>query len=407
MTWFQLPSLITKMTGQKRVPFGDGAILEIANEYTSEFDFSSSSSMVRIGYEICEELWQPDTQSARLLGLRGCHLVMNVSGSYWELRKLDSAISHARSATGKSGGVYAYVNNLGCDGGGRLCCYGRSFVVENGNLLTMTTHSRETLFDEIEVSVAWIDPSTIQQYRQQKNICTRTFKVEGNSIKFNANQIPYEDSSTDAIISKVTTINIEGFNVLRYVLALLCDKAKFTFLFRKSTQVSTPIQLDLKLTPEEEIMRYCCLWLWDYLRRCIPGGIRGFIVPLSGGLDSCSVACIIYCLSVQLHYQIYKRANQVVAQQLKPVFDADANKQATPADICNKLLRCCYLQTQFSGSDSLDRAEKLAKLIGAQFVSYNFSHLYKAIVTDAPCGVKPPQPDEVTLQQQNVQVSLE
>ena len=217
MTWLQLPSLITSINGQKRVPFGDGAILEVANECNSEFDFASSSSMVRIGYEICEELWQPDTQSSRLLGLRGCHLIMNVSGSYWELRKLDSAISHARSATGKSGGAYAYVNNLGCDGGGRLCCYGRSFVIENGDLLTMTSHSRETLFDEMEVSVAWIDPSTIHQYRLQKNIVTRSFKVEGNSLKFDAKQVPYDNPSTDATISKVTVINIEGFNILKYI----------------------------------------------------------------------------------------------------------------------------------------------------------------------------------------------
>lgn len=217
MTWLQLPSLITQLTGQKRVPFGDAAILEVANTSLGEFDFSTSNSSVRLGYEVCQELWEPDTASARLLGLRGVHLVMNVSGSYWELRKLDSAISHARSATGKSGGVYAYVNSLGCDGGGRLCTYGRSFILENGHLLAMTTHSQETLLDETEVCVAWCDPSTVQQYRQQLNINTRSYKVQGTGIRFSAQDgvVPYDDSSMDSAISQVTTIHIEGWNILK------------------------------------------------------------------------------------------------------------------------------------------------------------------------------------------------
>lgn len=35
------------------------------------------------------------------------------------------------------------------------------------------------------------------------------------------------------------------------------------------------------------------LWLWDYLRR---SGQAGFLLPLSGGIDSSSVACLVYCM---------------------------------------------------------------------------------------------------------------
>lgn len=34
-------------------------------------------------------------------------------------------------------------------------------------------------------------------------------------------------------------------------------------------------------------------WLWDYLRRSKSGG---FFLPLSGGIDSCSTALIIYSM---------------------------------------------------------------------------------------------------------------
>ena len=222
LTWFQLPPLISSITDQKRVPFGDAVILEVSNSSLNKFDISTgSSSTIRIGYEICEELWQPDTQCSRLFGIRGCHLVMNVSGSYWELRKLDSAFNHAKSATDKSGGVYAYTNCLGCDGGGRLCCYGRSFVIENGNLLAMTTHSRETLLDEVEVQVVWIDPNNTQHYRSQKNITTRAWKVEGNYLKFDTQassaNFSYDNIDYDSSISGVSVINIQGFNILKQV----------------------------------------------------------------------------------------------------------------------------------------------------------------------------------------------
>ena len=168
--------------------------------------------------------------------------------------------------------------------------------------------------------------------------------------------------------------------------------------------------MTLALSPEEEIMRYCSLWLWDYLRRVVAAGsgIQGFIVPLSGGLDSASVACIVFCLAKLLHEAVYGRKDQAVAKALKPIFDSEAHPGATPNDICGRLLRCVYLQSAYSGADSLDRARSLAALIGAQFECYNFAHLYETIVKTAPRGVKPTEADKggVTLQQQNVQVSF-
>lgn len=170
------------------------------------------------------------------------------------------------------------------------------------------------------------------------------------------------------------------------------------------------MELNLSLSPEEEIMRYCSLWLWDYLRRVVAAGsgIQGFIVPLSGGLDSASVACLVFCLSKLLHYQVYVRKNKAIAEQLGLIFKWTSKEDPTPKDICGQLLRCVYLQTKFSGSDSLERASSLAGLIGAQFESYNFAHLYESIVETAPRRVKATEKDPggVTLQQQNVQVWL-
>ena len=47
------------------------------------------------------------------------------------------------------------------------------------------------------------------------------------------------------------------------------------------------------LSLEEEIAVGPACWLWDYLRR---SGQSGFFLPLSGGVDSSSVACIVYSM---------------------------------------------------------------------------------------------------------------
>lgn len=46
-------------------------------------------------------------------------------------------------------------------------------------------------------------------------------------------------------------------------------------------------------SPEEEIAFGPGCWLWDYLRR---SGASGFLLPLSGGADSSSVAAIVGCM---------------------------------------------------------------------------------------------------------------
>ena len=46
-------------------------------------------------------------------------------------------------------------------------------------------------------------------------------------------------------------------------------------------------------SPEEEICLGPACWLWDYLRRSRQGG---FLVPLSGGMDSSSTATLVYSM---------------------------------------------------------------------------------------------------------------
>lgn len=40
------------------------------------------------------------------------------------------------------------------------------------------------------------------------------------------------------------------------------------------------------------------LWMWDYLRRT---GQSGYLLPLSGGIDSSSVAALVYCMCCHVY----------------------------------------------------------------------------------------------------------
>ena len=82
---FYLPRMISAITHQSTVPIGDGVI---------------STKDTCLGFEICEELWNP--QSIHIpMSLDGVEIIANGSGSYGELRKAYVTVDLVKSATYK------------------------------------------------------------------------------------------------------------------------------------------------------------------------------------------------------------------------------------------------------------------------------------------------------------------
>jgi len=389
--WFKLPNFITQITSQTIVPFSHNLVLEIDSNQI--FDDLGSISSIKIGFEMCEELWRSNASNIKLFGEKGVDIIVNSSGSYWEIRKLDRVLNLMKSVTLKSGGIYAFSNLIGCDGG-RLCYYGRSNVVLNGEIIAKTT-TPSTLFHEIELAVASFCLSDIINYRLQNNIKTASHKNASNILIVQADN-PAKIRVNLSQASSDVTVLIENFS--------------FT-----SSIKSTYLQGDFKLpSPQEEIMMYGSLWLWDYLRRCPT--MKGFIVPLSGGLDSSSVACLVYSLSILLfnHLQFSNLEKHFINSLQKICGLKEKNLKEIikrPQDICSHLLLCCYLKTKYSSEDSGRRAQQLSDLIGAQFVNYDFTSIYENIDDSLKTLLRQldssfVQTDHVTLLQQNLQARL-
>lgn len=98
------------------------------------------------------------------------------------------------------------------------------------------------------------------------------------------------------------------------------------------------------------------LWLWDYLRR---SGASGFLLPLSGGIDSCASA-----LAVLVMCQTLAANLSVVRPDLERVLGETCAETSAEA-LMQRLLTTCYMATANSTRASRDRAQSLAAAINA------------------------------------------
>jgi NAD+ synthase (glutamine-hydrolysing) len=229
------------------------------------------------------------------------------------------------------GGLYLYSNQMGCDGD-RLYFDGSAIISLNGHLLSQ---SPQFSVKEVEVIVATVDLDLIQILRGNRPSYTNQ--------SARANQLfPFQ----------YTRINVSDVKLCHYNL------------------LEIPV-INGEIEPfyhaqEREIGLGPALWMWDYLRKC---GAGGFYIPLSGGLDSCSCALIVYTMAHFLAEN--SKIPQVRKDLIRVLGLRDSSEKDIDAIICdakqltNRLLYTCYLGTENSSESSRLRAENLAKTINS------------------------------------------
>lgn len=238
MEEYYLPRMMAEVMGQRKVPFGDAAI---------------STLDTCVAAETCEELFTPDAPHAAM-ALDGIEILTNSSGSHHELRKLDTRIKLMTNATGLCGGVYLYANQQGCDGD-RLYYDGCAMIGING---TIVAQGSQFSLKDVEVVTATVDLEDVRSFRCKP------------SAGMQATQAPaYQRIEADISLSG------RGEDL--------------------DPRIGPTKAIEVRYhTPEEEIALGPACWLWDYLRRC--GGVTGYFLPLSGGIDSCATATIVHSM---------------------------------------------------------------------------------------------------------------
>ncbi|XP_011881555.1 PREDICTED: glutamine-dependent NAD(+) synthetase [Vollenhovia emeryi] len=313
-----LPRMISEITGQTDgVPFGDAVI---------------ATRDTCVGFEICEELWHPASNHIPM-SMDGVEIIANGSGSYFELRKAYVNIDLVKSATFKAGGCYMYSNLRGCDGG-RLYFNGGSSITLNGNILN---RGRQFALEDVEVTIATFDLEDIRNYRN--SIRSRSHAAAASPS--------YPRVKIDFALTPESLISNPPDRPLDGVQDVYGDNEGHSSLVYH--------------TAEEEIAMAPACWLWDYLRRSCQGG---FFLPLSGGVDSSSSACIVYSMCEMIVESVGRGDTQVLADIRKIVGDCEYIP-IDPKQLCNTILVTCYMGTENSSAETKARAAELASQIGS------------------------------------------
>ena len=316
---YYLPRMLREITGQETVPFGDAAI---------------ATRDTALAAETCEELFAPNSPHI-YLGLNGIEIITNGSGSHHELRKLNTRVDLIRSATSKSGGVYLYANQQGCDGG-RLYFDGCALIALNGEIVAQGS---QFSLNDVEVVTATVN---LEEVRSKRG----------------------------AIISRMVQAS-QSDPVPRI-------SADFN-LTAEDTSHSPSIPIDVTYhKPEEEIAYGPACWLWDYLRR---SGVAGYFLPISGGADSSSVATIVGSMC-QMVAKAAQAGNQQVIQDARRITGESEDSNYLPIDareFANRVFYTCYMATRNSSKATRDRAKRLTDQIGSYHLSVNIDSVVAAL----------------------------
>lgn len=321
-----LPREVQRKTQSRSVVFGD-AKLDVLD--------------TAFGFETCEELFTP--QSPHIgLALDGVEIFTNSSGSHHELRKLNTRMELITEATKKCGGVYLYANQRGCDGD-RLYYDGCALIVVNGKVVAQGS---QFSLDDVEVVTATVDLDDVRSYRLAPSFGSQA-------------------ASQDKSYPCVECNDLEG--------KLISQGREFDPSIEPTSFKSIRYH-----SPEEEIALGPACWLWDYLRRCRAGG---FFVPLSGGIDSCATAVIVYSMC-RLVVEAAKNGNKQVIEDAKRLAGREPEDDWIPTDpkeFCNFIFHTTYMGTENSSQETRDRAKKLADDIGSYHLNFNIDTVVTAV----------------------------
>ncbi|EFQ98086.1 glutamine-dependent NAD(+) synthetase [Nannizzia gypsea CBS 118893] len=316
---YYLPRMVKKIQGTTKVPIGDAVI---------------STTDTCVGMETCEELFTPQSPHNDM-SLNGVEIMTNSSGSHHTLRKLHVRVSLILEATRKNGGIYLYSNHLGCDGD-RLYFDGSAMIIVNGSLVAQ---GNQFTLDDVDVVTAVIDLEEVRSYR-----CTPSRGHQAMKAGVYT-RVETEFSLSSDIGDRDTSLRPSLVIEPRYYY------------------------------PEEEIALSTGCWLWDYLRR---SGTAGYLLPLSGGIDSCATAMTVFSMC-QLVIDAIKAGNEQVIKDCKRLADYTLELPNTPQELCHQLFHTIYMgMSKQSSKETRERARELSKAIGSYHIDLDIDDVYEA-----------------------------
>lgn len=365
---FFLPRMVTAVTSQETVPLGDAVI---------------ATRDTVVGVELCEELFTPNSPHVAM-GLDGVEIFINPSASHHELRKLYRRVDLIKEATMKLGGIYLYANQQGCDGD-RLYYDGCPLIAVNGSIIAQGS---QFSLDDVQVVTATVDLDDVKAARSAKSRGMQAaYSRDINQGKgFQRIRVDFELGQRDPWQAQLDLGAGAGGHAQQETPSSSSTVERDPDAASMIADATTNERPEVFYhSPEEEIALGPACWMWDYLRR---SRTQGFFIPLSGGIDSCATATIVFSmcrLVVQACHGTTPRSHLGPNKQvLEDVRRICAEKEdwvpATPQEVAHKIFVTCYMGTENSSKETRDRARDLAEAIGSYHIDLNMDMVISAII---------------------------
>jgi NAD+ synthase (glutamine-hydrolysing) len=216
-------------------------------------------------------------------------------------------------------------------------------------------------------------------------------QVVAQGAQFSLDDVEVITATVD--LEEVRTYRFAPSRGLQAVAAPEYNRIKTNFSMSKESDV---LNLDVAPTlsrairyhsPEEEIALGPACYLWDYLRRSRQAG---FLVPLSGGIDSCATAVIVFSMC-RIVMRAVENKNDIVIADVRRIAGAYGQSEdwlpKSPEELCHNIFHTVFMgMKKQSSKETRNRAKQLAKDIGAYHQDVNIDEVFqaqKAILTQA------------------------
>ncbi len=274
---------------------------------------------VRIGFEICEDAWVADRPANRL-AKRDVGVILNPSASHFAFGKHQVRRELLRAGSSMITGAYVYANLVGNEAG-RAIYDGDTMIGQEGKVIA--SGSRFSYHDVV-VTTAVVD------------VCQAD---SGDCVE---HDFSFQNHET---VHSVSECSVDAWELSEFL-------------------------------KEEEFARALGLALFDYMRK---SHSQGFVLSLSGGADSATVAILI---RLMVEFAIVDLGTAPMAERLQHCFSG--TQPVTAEQWVHELLWCAYQATRNSGEITRQAARAVAEAIGAQFFELDVDEVvqqYKTLVS--------------------------
>jgi len=290
---------------------------------------------VRIGFEICEDAWVANRPGSGL-SMEGVDIILNPSASHFAFGKDDVRERFVLEGSRAFGVSYVYSNLLGNEAG-RAIYDGGAMIASAGRMVAIGPRFS---FQDVVVTSAHVDLDATRLSRAASG----SFVPEIDDETRNCVRVPFRFPRRDPEAQPVRRADWE-----------------------RGTAVK-----------EEEFTRALCLALFDYQRK---SRSHGFVVSLSGGADSATVACLVGML---VDLGVKELGLDSFLKKLG--YFQRIQHARSPLDIVRGMLSCVYQSTRNSTEMTRAAAKSVADALGAEFLEFDVDALvqnYIGIVSKA------------------------